>query len=226
MYSLQEVLRLDKEPEENQFNYYANVAVSFDSLIAQQGHPIQISDENDWAIVHSLRNNSIGILVGSTTVLVDDPSLLVKTKYVKNPTQPVRIVLDRRGRLSGREKVFKNQEMAKTIWVTSKRFRFTNPPNFEILKVPEQIRLRELLPKIEEKVEELTGKTGWIMVEGGAQIIKSFIENDLIERLRIYRSSKILGSGLPLFARPLAKSLCPISVQLLSNGIEEIYCIE
>lgn len=198
-----------------------------DSIISQQGHPIEISDEEDWAIVHKLRSQSVGIIVGSNTVIADNPSLLVKTKYVKNPKNPLRIVLDRRGRLSGREKVFKNQDKARTLWFTSKRLRLTKDPNYHVVRVRENIETKDLIDLINQTLKEDYGiSKGFIMVEGGPQIVKSFMEAGIIERFRLFRSNFIAEMGVPIFPlRPMVK-LIPLRAKVMNSGFEELYSIE
>jgi len=72
-----------------------NCAMSLDGKLASQsGRQMKISCEEDIKRMYKLRNNYDAVLVGIGTVLSDDPKLTVKEKYVKNPKQPIRIVLD------------------------------------------------------------------------------------------------------------------------------------
>ena len=217
------ILDVQKEEVEG-LTYYVNMACSFDSIVAKQGHPIEISDDHDWAIVHTLSSQSAAILVGSTTILADDPSLLVKPKYVSNPTNPLRIVLDRRGRLTGREKIFKNQDQAKTLWFTSKRLRLTKEPKFHLIKVRENIETKDLIEMISQTLrDEYQIKEGFIMVEGGPQVAKSFIEAGVIKRFRLYRSNKIEEVGVPIFSLRPRATFIPRRARVMRSGIEELY---
>src|SRR4030042_6509432 len=72
-----------------------NCAMSLDGKLASQsGRQMKISCEEDIKRMYKLRNNYDAVLVGIGTVLSDDPKLTVKEKYVKNPKQPIRMVLD------------------------------------------------------------------------------------------------------------------------------------
>src|SRR4030043_1894485 len=72
-----------------------NCAMSIDGKIASPtGKQMKISSDEDIKRMYNLRNKSDAVLVGIGTVLSDDPKLTVKEKYVKNPKQPIRIVLD------------------------------------------------------------------------------------------------------------------------------------
>ena len=208
------------------FRYFVNVATSLDGIIAQAGHPIDISNEEDWGIVHKIRSESAAIIVGSTTVLVDDPSLLVKTKYVENPHHPIRIVLDRSGRLSGREKVFKNQDLAKTLWVTSRTVRRKKENSPEVVKVSMFEPIKTMVEKIEDKLNQLGVERRNIMIEGGAQVIKSFLENGYAKYFRLFRGNFVLGFGTPLFPTQLSCTFTPINARILGSGIEEVYKTE
>ncbi len=72
-----------------------NCAMSADGKIASpSGKQMRISCDEDIKRMYELRNGCDAVLVGINTVLSDDPKLTVKEKYVKNPKQPIRIVLD------------------------------------------------------------------------------------------------------------------------------------
>ncbi|RMG23664.1 MAG: RibD family protein [Methanobacteriota archaeon] len=219
---------LDLETEEiDGLVYYVNMACSFDAIVAKQGHPIEISDEEDWSIVHKLRSQSVAVLVGSTTILADDPSLLVKSKYVPNAHHPLRIVLDRRGRLTGREKVFKNQDKSRTLWFTSKRLRLTKEPKYHIVKVRENIETEELIQLIAQTLQQdYNIKEGFIMVEGGPHVVKSFLEAGVVKRFRLYRSNSIEESGVPIFSLRPRVTLVPHQARVMKSGIEELYEIK
>ena len=76
-----------------------NCAMSADGKIALSSRrQTRISSDADMARVHRLRNGCDAILVGVETVLGDDPGLLVKAKFVKKVRQPLRVILDSRGR--------------------------------------------------------------------------------------------------------------------------------
>jgi 2,5-diamino-6-(ribosylamino)-4(3H)-pyrimidinone 5'-phosphate reductase len=92
-----------------------NCAMSADGKIASRlRKQTRLSDEKDMARVHRLRNECGAIVVGIGTVLADDPTLLVKKKYIEGKVrQPARIVLDSRCRIPKGAKVLTGS--AKTI---------------------------------------------------------------------------------------------------------------
>src|SRR5512136_1812416 len=76
-----------------------NCAMSADGKIASPARKqIRISSEEDIARMHQLRNASDAVLVGIGTILADDPKLTVKETYVTHSHQPLRVILDGKGR--------------------------------------------------------------------------------------------------------------------------------
>src|SRR5512136_579874 len=76
-----------------------NCAMSADGKIASPlRKQIRISDEGDIRRMYRLRNEVDAVLVGIGTILADDPKLTVKETYVPHPKQPLRVILDSKGR--------------------------------------------------------------------------------------------------------------------------------
>ncbi|MDY0395972.1 bifunctional diaminohydroxyphosphoribosylaminopyrimidine deaminase/5-amino-6-(5-phosphoribosylamino)uracil reductase RibD [Virgibacillus halophilus] len=67
-----------------------------------------ITGEKSMMDVQQLRSRYQAILIGAETALVDDPQLTVRT--VTLPYPPIRIVIDRRGRLTNNLKLFQQGE--------------------------------------------------------------------------------------------------------------------
>ncbi|EQD29124.1 2,5-diamino-6-hydroxy-4-(5-phosphoribosylamino)pyrimidine 1-reductase, partial [mine drainage metagenome] len=84
---------------------WLNAAMSLDGRLAYaEGRRALLSGPEDLRRVQDLRRSLDAILVGSGTVLADDPSLRVHwERVVEDPplrgAQPTRVVLDARGRL-------------------------------------------------------------------------------------------------------------------------------
>ncbi len=94
-----------------------NCAMSADGKIASpSGKQLRISNEEDIKRMYNLRNSCDAVLVGIGAVLSDDPKLTAKEKYVKNPKQPLRVVLDSKCRTP--EDALVLNYVAKTLIVT------------------------------------------------------------------------------------------------------------
>ena len=143
-------------------------AMSLDGRIAlPSGESKWITGSSARREGHRFRAEMGAVLVGYRTVLADDPELTARIPGVVN--QPLRIVLDPHGRLSGRERVFNSAAPSRHV---------TGP-----------IDLKELLAELFRE-----GVTG-ILVEGGAGTISRFVAESLVDRYEIFAAPKLLGDG-------------------------------
>jgi len=143
-------------------------AASLDGRIAlPSGESKWITGEAARRDAHRLRAECGAVLVGRGTVEADDPLLTARLPGVRN--QPVRVVLDPRGVLTGRERVF--DASAETMHVTGR------------------IDLPELLGRLAKR-----GING-LLVEGGGTTIRHFFSAGLVDRVELYLAPKLLGDG-------------------------------
>ena len=163
-----------------------NCAMSADGKIALKSRKqTDISNEADKKRVHELRASVDAVLVGIGTVLTDDPKLTVKRKYVPDAKDPVRIVLDSSGRTPPESMVLNGQ--ARTIVVTSEDCS-VELPNAEMLRCGMgRVDIAKLLPMLEEKGIRT------MLVEGGAEVIWSFLESRLADELYLFIGSMVIG---------------------------------
>ena len=164
-----------------------NCAMSLDGKIALPSRrQTRLSCDEDLKRVHTLRNNSDAIVVGIGTVLMDDPKLLVKEKYVSSPSKPLRIVLDSNFRIPKNAQVLKPG--APTLIVTTCNEERHN--DIEVIRcglLNERVDLQQLL--------EYLGKRGIkkIMVEGGETVMWEFLKNNLVDELFVFIAPLIIG---------------------------------
>jgi 2,5-diamino-6-(ribosylamino)-4(3H)-pyrimidinone 5'-phosphate reductase len=149
----------------------------------------RLSDESDMARVHRLRNDCDAILVGIGTVLADDPSLLVKEKYVENVKQPVRVVLDSKCRMPPDAKVLGSG--SRTIIATCDGNE-CNIPEVEVMNCGPgpHIDLDILL----QKLSEMGIRT--LLIEGGGEVIWGFVKAGLVDEFKVFISSKLIGGAM------------------------------
>ncbi len=145
----------------------------------------KISNEEDKKRVHELRNSADAVLVGIETVLSDDPKLTVNPKYVKDPKNPARIVLDSYGRTPSDALVLDGR--AQTYIVTNEKTRKTFP-NAEVIRCgKDDVDLDKLMPILEKKgIKKL-------LVEGGSKVIWSFLEKKIADEVNIFVGSMVIG---------------------------------
>jgi 2,5-diamino-6-(ribosylamino)-4(3H)-pyrimidinone 5'-phosphate reductase len=163
-----------------------NCAMSADGKIATRSRKqTAISNDTDRKRVHLLRNSVDAILVGIGTVLADDPKLTVKEKYVPDPKKPVRVVLDSKGRTPPEAKVLNGD--AKTIIVTAEESGKDFAGAETIRCGRGRVDLAELLQILEERgIRKL-------LVEGGSEVIWSFLESRLADEIYIFIGSMVIG---------------------------------
>ena len=142
-----------------------------------------ITDYEVWEAVHEERGNYHGIVVGSETVLTDNPTLLT-TKNTKFP--PVRIILDRRGRTLNKELNIFEENSSKVLIFTEANITAQLPPHVEVIK-KQQLSLPDVINLLAERnIQSL-------YVEGGGRLHDSFLENELWDEVFTYISPKIFG---------------------------------
>jgi len=206
------------------FTYFINLASSIDGYIARIGERTNISTEEDWKVVMKLRSEIDAIIVGSNTVRVDNPHLLTKTKYLegKEVHHPIRVILDRSGKLDLHYAVFQSEE-SPVIWITSKKI--TTPDHVRIVPCEPSIDMEQIVQLLNSELTKYR-KSGFVMVEGGSHILAEFLKHKLVSRMRIFRGSLLLGVGVPILPESVTISMKLIEIQNLGGGIEEIWALE
>jgi diaminohydroxyphosphoribosylaminopyrimidine deaminase/5-amino-6-(5-phosphoribosylamino)uracil reductase len=171
-------------------------AQTLDGRIAtSQGKSRWISSPESLKLAHKLRATHDAILVGVNTVLKDDPELT--TRLVKG-RNPVRVVLDSKLRIPLDSKVLANQEAAKTLVAATtaapkEKLTALKKMGIEVLTLPpgpaSRVDLKALLKTLAQR------KISSVLVEGGAEIITSFLRLGLADKIICIIAPKLMGSG-------------------------------
>lgn len=166
-----------------------NAAMSADGKIALRGaNPLQLSDATDMERVHKLRASVDAVLVGIGTVLMDDPHLTTRSTGSVTK-QPIRVVLDSRGRMPPMARVLDGS--AKTIVFTAKG-NGRKWPNAETVEAGEgRVDLRLALRELQAR------GVNTLLVEGGATVIGAFLRASLVNDLYTYLAPVVVGGGAP-----------------------------
>jgi diaminohydroxyphosphoribosylaminopyrimidine deaminase/5-amino-6-(5-phosphoribosylamino)uracil reductase len=165
-------------------------------IAAASGDSRWVSGPDTLAWAHGNRQHLDAILVGSSTVVVDDSMLTARPQGVANPRQPLRVVVDSRGRLDTHRKVLQGE--SRTLVATTDASaedwrRGIEGTGAEVLVLPAdasgRVDLRALL-------EEL-GRRGVVklLVEGGGVIIGSFFDHRLVDKVTLVLAPKIIGAA-------------------------------
>jgi diaminohydroxyphosphoribosylaminopyrimidine deaminase/5-amino-6-(5-phosphoribosylamino)uracil reductase len=152
-------------------------AESLDGFIAplskEKSMPIWITNEFSRQLVHKWRSEEQAILVGTNTVLEDNPSLTTRDWAGNNP---VRIVLDVNNRISKENHIFDNQ--AETLLISKDYININNNIATEIANY--------LYTKGFQSV----------IIEGGRQTLQTFIDESLWDEARIFKGNCTLNQGV------------------------------
>jgi diaminohydroxyphosphoribosylaminopyrimidine deaminase/5-amino-6-(5-phosphoribosylamino)uracil reductase len=175
----------------------AKFAMSLDGKIATKtGDSKWISNDESLKFVHYMRHIVDAIMVGANTVVTDDPQLSARGcsgKGGKIKLQPLRVIVDGRGRTPLSARVFK--EPGKTLVAVAKPFSDKSAENFkktgaEVVELTAEdgvIDLKELLSVLGKR--EVTS----VMVEGGSGLLGSLFDRGLVDKVLAFVSPMIIG---------------------------------
>mgnify|MGYP000858717899 CR=1 FL=1 len=174
----------------------AKAAVSLDGKIAtRSGQSRWITGPEARAYGHLLRDRYDAILVGIGTVLADDPALTTRLPG-GGGRDPVRVVLDSRGRTPPGAKVLNQSSEAPTIIAVTKdapfeRIAALRGAGAEVLVVGEGPRVD--LPALMKLLaaREITS----ILIEGGAGVHGSALEAGIVDKAAWFIAPKIIGGS-------------------------------
>lgn len=135
-------------------------------------------------LVHRWRSEEQAILVGADTVINDDPALTVR--HVEG-RQPMRVVIDRRGRTPARARVYDDEAM--TLLATNA---YRADIHTEQLLVPSY---KQVIPLL--LAELYRRKVRSLLVEGGARTLQGFIDGGHWDEARVITAPLTFGAGTP-----------------------------
>jgi diaminohydroxyphosphoribosylaminopyrimidine deaminase/5-amino-6-(5-phosphoribosylamino)uracil reductase len=190
--------------EKNRPFFTWKVATTLDGKIAAtDGSSQWISNENSRSDVQILRRQVDAILVGTNTVITDDPHLIPRGDFPGFTANPLRVVCGEQ-QLPPTSKVF--DDAATTLLVKTKDLNYL--------------------------VEELN-KTGvnHVLVEAGPTLATAMLEQGLIDELVIYQAPSLLGQGKSFvadFGATTIKELLAldhIATEVIDGDVKSTYAL-
>lgn len=173
-----------------------NAAMTLDGKIATETGSSNISGKEDLIRVHELRKEVDAIMVGINTVIADDPRLTVHKIESKKEDNPIRVVVDGKGRIPIESRI--TNEDAPTIIAVSHDYKsdLTASDKYQVLKNngvdfffagEKQVDLIKLMNYLYEKGVKT------LMLEGGSTLNFSMIKDGLIDEIRICVAPMVVG---------------------------------
>ena len=136
--------------------------------------PVWITQKVSRQLVHKWRGEEHSILVGTTTILDDNPSLDVRSWRGENP---LRIVIDKDLKIPKDLKVY--DDSVKTIFINQKVTTSNENLFFEKINFSKPIAHQICQVLFKHKVQSL-------IVEGGTKTIQTFIDENLWDEARVF----------------------------------------
>jgi len=178
------------------------LAQTLDGRIAEApGHRTAISGAEARMETHRLRAGFDGVMVGSETVLVDDPLLTVR-EGVPVREQPTRVVLDTGARMSPDAKLFRDLPDAPLLLFTGHDAPATSVGRLEAAGARVHRVKREKEGLSLEEVQRACWEMGIrsLFCEGGGHLGSHLIRAGVARRMYLFVAPFVLGEkGVPAF---------------------------
>lgn len=172
-------------------------AQTADGFIARSNFDSKwISNEYSRQLVHRWRSEEDAILVGSGTAAHDNPALTVRDWSGRNP---VRIVIDRHLKLPDSLHLFDGN----TPTLCYNLIQEKTEKDTTRVKLPEAEFLKSLVADLR------TRNIQSLIIEGGAQTLSAFLNENLWDEARVFKARQSFGSGIaaPTFHGNLKETL-------------------
>ena len=180
------------------------VATTLDAkLAATDGTSKWISNEVSRADVQRLRRQSDAILVGTNTVVTDNPHLIPRGEFEGFTRNPIRVICGEQ-ELPADSQIF--DDKAQTVVVKSKD-------------------LKQLVAKLNEL------ELNQVFVEAGSTFASALMAAGLIDELVIYQAPALLGAGKSFYQNEDNKTiedlmrLKHISTEVLAGDLKSVYLV-
>jgi riboflavin-specific deaminase-like protein len=180
--------------------------VSLDGYIGSAGSRLLLSNDADFDRVDEVRASCDAILVGASTVRVDNPRLLVRSPLRREaraarglPGSPMKVTVSRRAELDARADFFAAGDTEKIVYCTRPHVadaRERLGPVATVVDAGTSVEMRALGADLASRgVERL-------MVEGGGTVHTQFLSEDIVDELQLVVAPVFIGdSQAPRFVR-------------------------
>jgi len=158
-------------------------AQTADEFIGVQNKAIKISNDYVQRLVHTWRSEEAAILVGTQTAITDNPQL--NNRFSSGPS-PLRMVIDRKLALNPLLHLLNDQQ---PTWV----FNAIKNETKNAVRYVQLLEQKSLIESILQYSYEQQVQS--ILVEGGAKLLQSFINQGLWDEARVISANIVLGNS-------------------------------
>jgi len=174
-----------------------------------QGKPIKISNALTDILAHKWRSEEAAIMVGTNTVILDNPSLTNRHWPGKNPT---RIFLDRNLTIENTAKIL--DQTSATIILNQQINKIEGVNDFIQINFD-----REFIPQFNELLYQKNVQS--VIIEGGAKLLQTFIDAGLWDEARVITNQTLfIENGI---ASPNFDNKSSFKQQKIENDLIQYY---
>lgn len=177
-----------------------------------------ISNQQQWIsngiakrLSHRWRTEEAAILVGRKTAEIDNPQLTSRLWKGKNP---LRLVIDRNLQLKDK-KLYLFDQSTPTVVFTSKKAPSLQNLTFQTLDFSEP---QNIVPQILQYLCE--NQINSLIIEGGKQVLQSFIDLQFWDEARIFVGNQHWGEGI---SAPILKSIKTIEQEAIGDNLLKVF---
>ncbi len=149
----------------------------------KNNNPVWITNKYSRQLVHKWRAEEQAILVGTQTVLDDNPSLTTRDWQGKSP---IRIVLDRSFKIPAEATVL--DRSVQTIIITEKEIENLENISFEAIDFSKDISIQICDLLYRYNIQS-------VIIEGGAKTLQTFIDANLWDEARVFTGNLVFKEG-------------------------------
>lgn len=189
------------------------MATTLDGKTADRfGNSKWISNEQSRKNVQLLRFQHDAICVGVNTVICDDPRLSVRMSRKKK--ELVKVILDKDFKIPLQAKLLSLPGpifvyIDKDKWKKDKAM-VLKKKQVQIISISKESFINKVLIDLGQR------KIMSLLVEGGASVASSFLQEGAIDQLILFKSPKILADN---FANPIFSSAVPCRIEKVINNM-------
>lgn len=203
----------------------AKVAASLDGKIATKKFSSRwISSSTTREYIHLLRGEYDAIMIGINTLINDDPRLTIRHPHWGRK-RLTRVILDSHLRFPLKAKILETLPQGKIIIFTlsrssSRKAESLRKRGAEVIPVP-QYKSRIDIKKVLERLA--AQQLASVLVEGGASLLTSMIEENLADKIFVTISPKMIGGKeAPSFLQGEGINLIKDSLRLKKTQVFQI----